>query len=319
MKTNALDKELDAIKNKKEIKNSLLDFGFDNNEDEIIKSRSVIYDIPLEKVFIMENNGFSMEGIDNMASDLKTSNYQSAIAVWKRDDGNFEIIAGHKRFEGIKLLRDQAIENNDADLIDKYSYIKAEVLDGITEENKLFIWLITNYQTRQNTFYTAIHHMDILINLLEDRDADVIKYAFGDGAAPKRINVAEALFNILKNRFNINDVSLPQLKRFLAIKNSGNTALIDAILNKEMTVFEAFEIHRKYTLYQQAQLIESYGTEEYETVKANLTAINRANRPVKRFDSNIEHFKKQYLKNVNEDKKERAEVILKELEDLYNE
>jgi len=63
-----------------------------------------IYSIDMDKIHENPDNRkiFNMEGIKGLASVIKEDGFTGAIEVFEREDGDYEILSGHRRYEACK-------------------------------------------------------------------------------------------------------------------------------------------------------------------------------------------------------------------------
>lgn len=80
---------------------------------------------------------FSMDGIESLSESMKESGDLEPIRVWKRADGKYEIIAGHRRFRAHQLNGDK--------------YIDAIIAEGKSESQVISELILTNVLARRLT------------------------------------------------------------------------------------------------------------------------------------------------------------------------
>lgn len=80
---------------------------------------------------------FSMDGIESLSESMKESGDLEPIRVWKRNDGKYEIIAGHRRFRAHQLNGDK--------------YIDAIIAEGKSESQVISELILTNVLARRLT------------------------------------------------------------------------------------------------------------------------------------------------------------------------
>ena len=80
---------------------------------------------------------FSMDGIESLSESMKESGDLEPIRVFKREDGKYEIIAGHRRFRAHQMNGDK--------------YIDAIIAEGKTESQVISELILTNVLARRLT------------------------------------------------------------------------------------------------------------------------------------------------------------------------
>lgn len=106
--TKTVDENLDSGKN--ENQSDKVDNG--KNSVEIMKEQpkllngKTILDIEMDLIDLNEDNSkiFSMGNIDILAKTIQNEGFRGAIEIFKKEDGRYEIISGHRRFLAQKQL-----------------------------------------------------------------------------------------------------------------------------------------------------------------------------------------------------------------------
>lgn len=73
---------------------------------------------------------FNMDEIESLAKRIEEEGFTSAILVYQKDDGRYEILSGHRRYEAMKLLNSKTIP--------------ADVLSGIESETQRDLILLSS-------------------------------------------------------------------------------------------------------------------------------------------------------------------------------
>ncbi len=98
-------------KNKKEI-----DSLFRGYKPENVKSVSNLQfeDLPLDQIDYNPKNTsiFNMDEIESLSKRIEEEGYNDPILVFEKEDGRYEILSGHRRFEAMKLLGKTSIPGN---------------------------------------------------------------------------------------------------------------------------------------------------------------------------------------------------------------
>lgn len=76
-----------------------------------------LIDIPLDQIDFNPDNTsiFNMGEIEHLAKTIQEEGYNDPILVYKKDDGRYEILSGHRRYEAMKLLNENTIPANITD------------------------------------------------------------------------------------------------------------------------------------------------------------------------------------------------------------
>ena len=328
MKTTALDKEKASLLNQSGNKrNAYVNTG-EVKETNLYKSKVPTYDLELAKIVDRPNNEFEMEAIDVIAESIRERGQLDPILVKDLHNGSFEIVAGHRRVAGFRLLFEEAKrlfeESNDPKYkedMDRFSFVRGSILSK--DEDDFWAYLETNYEHRQNSFLTAMKHMDFLIRKLRNRDdQDFLKRVFKNEPIPKNINLAKALFIIFNEKLRIKDVSETTIARFLAVRNGKNEKLKEAMIKGVIPPTVAWKIHSNFTLTQQDALIDAYGSDTYESLKNSFEIENSSSKKKtkkKTFSkSTVSSFRKKFVKEVKPEAVEKANQLFDELEALLN-
>ncbi len=95
-----------------------------------IKRKSI--DIPMDKIdYNPENTSiFNMGDIESLAKRIEEEGFTSAILVFQKSDGRYEILSGHRRYEAMKLLKSKKIP--------------ADVLSGISSDTQRDLILLSS-------------------------------------------------------------------------------------------------------------------------------------------------------------------------------
>ena len=123
-----------------------------------IKRKSI--DISMDKIdYNPENtNIFNMDEIESLAKRIEEEGFTSAILVYQKDDGRYEILSGHRRYEAMKQL--------------KAKTIPADVLSGIaTDTQRDLILLSSNMANRKLAPLDMARAIEFYKGIL-DRDPD---------------------------------------------------------------------------------------------------------------------------------------------------
>ena len=76
-----------------------------------------LIDIPLDQIDFNPDNTsiFNMGEIEHLAKTIQEEGYNDPILVYMKDDGRYEILSGHRRYEAMKLLNESTIPANVTD------------------------------------------------------------------------------------------------------------------------------------------------------------------------------------------------------------
>lgn len=75
---------------------------------------------------------YSMKNIEHLASIIKENGFNSPITVFKKRDGRYEIISGHRRFRAMLLLKEEKIPAFKVDAINDLEKKKQLISSNIT-------------------------------------------------------------------------------------------------------------------------------------------------------------------------------------------
>lgn len=94
-------------------------------------------DIPLDEIDKNPENEkiFSMNDIESLSYGIKTEGFFGAIEVYKKEDGRFEISAGHRRYEAVKALGWKTIPCIVSDMPDDTTRMRKLISSNIRSRN----------------------------------------------------------------------------------------------------------------------------------------------------------------------------------------
>ncbi len=95
-----------------------------------IKRKSI--DIAMDKIdYNPENTSiFNMDEIESLAKRIEEEGFTSAILVYQKSNGRYEILSGHRRYEAMKLLKGKTIP--------------ADILSGIVSDTQRDLILLSS-------------------------------------------------------------------------------------------------------------------------------------------------------------------------------
>ena len=89
--------DMNALKGNASAKNLL------EKSMETVSGTDRIIEIPVDKIYPSPlNEGLPMEGIDELAESIKENGLLHEITVYDMEDGTYEFLSGHRRFEALK-------------------------------------------------------------------------------------------------------------------------------------------------------------------------------------------------------------------------
>lgn len=100
--------------------------------EEILNTEKIIQ-IPIDKIRKNPDNEkiFNMDGIEGLADTIKEDGFTGAIEVFPLDDGNYEILSGHRRFEAAKIAGLKSIPSIILPVRDKVTVAKKLITSNI--------------------------------------------------------------------------------------------------------------------------------------------------------------------------------------------
>lgn len=117
-------------------KNKKFNFNIDEDIEILDKKFKQVYEIPVCKLKHFYKHPFKVDPnrVEQLSVDIKENGLISAIIVRKKCQEEFKILAGHHRFEAVKLAG--------------FKTIRAEILEGISEEEAEIIVASSNFYQR---------------------------------------------------------------------------------------------------------------------------------------------------------------------------
>jgi hypothetical protein len=237
-----------------------------NLDGGIYNSEKKLSDISIDLLRTHPNNIFSMDGIKQLIFSIEHRGQLNAIEVYPNDDGTYTINAGHRRVVAFNQLRNKYIKlyeetkNKEyAELVDRYTYIRAYILDDEEQKDAVARFLDSNYQNRQNDFQTAINHIEHLSQQLDDDSKEVLEMAFSDGDFDPKFssNRIKVISKIMTDVFCIKNASETTIARYLSIRSKGSPELLEAVKASKMAVSTAWDINRQFSTEQQSVLLQT--------------------------------------------------------------
>lgn len=190
--------------------NKILKKVAENND--ATQNAKVIVDIPIELIDVNPDNIliFNMDGIEKLANEIKEHGFSGGIEVLESENGRYEVIAGHRRFEAVKLLG-----------WDKIPCIIYKQLDEISKADKLI---------SSNIFNREMSPLDW---------ARAIEYYKKKVLKPKGVkNIREEC----RKKFQISESSLLRMERILRLAPSLQEIM--SIQNFPYTVIVLSEVYK---------------------------------------------------------------------------
>jgi ParB family chromosome partitioning protein len=238
-----------------------------------------------------QNEGFSMEDIDELALSIREVGLEQNLVVIPFE-GKYKLITGHRRFEALKRLVADGIEKwKNAPCIVK-DFAKIELpLDDATKE--LYAMATTNAEVRDNTHADRVKLMDMLSTVY-----DTLKANGYEGLGKRRDFIAERLKvspalvqqytyiennladETLKELFTDNNLPLTVATEIAHLSPSAQTKLVDAYVNSDepelsveaVKTFAAEETARTEKKAKK-KVIDELPHDLYTITKANLSPI----------------------------------------------
>lgn len=100
--------------------------------EEMLNTEKIVQ-IPIDKIRKNPDNEkiFNMDGIEGLADTIKEDGFTGAIEVFPLDDGNYEILSGHRRFEAAKIAGLKSIPSIILPVLDKVTVAKKLITSNI--------------------------------------------------------------------------------------------------------------------------------------------------------------------------------------------
>ena len=233
-------------------------------EEGVFNSEKKLKSISVKLLRVHPMNIFAVENVPQLAGSIEEIGLIQNIEVFPNGDGSYTINAGHRRVKAYEFLANKYTklyeETKDpkyADLIDQYSFIPAYILNFEEQKVAEDRFLDSNYQNRQNSFLTAIEHIEHLSKRLDTDSKSILLMAFRDGKfdpkdASNRIKV---ISKVLTDVLCISNASESTVGRYLSLMSKGTPELLDAVKSSKLSIKQAWEINTKFSKEQQADLL----------------------------------------------------------------
>lgn len=328
LKTSAFDREFEQINNTSEKTGLLVKHLEAIKTTELYNSSRPSFDFDIHSLIDWPNNEFSLIGIEDMAQSIEDYGQLQEIIVIQKEDNKFMIVVGHRRTYAIRSIYDKynalySSTGNKAFLAkrDLYSTIRGRILESHEIDLAEAIYLESNYEHRQNTFILALNHIPHLLKKLNGEDVEYLKRLYGEDNVPSKINYSKAIYKILSEKLRVSDMSETTITRYLAILNKAHPNLINAVRSGAITVTTAWELSRKFSIENQALLVDAYGSDDYDNLLKSLLSKKVAKSEKSAFSkTKISAFEKSFLSKIKDQEKvTKAKSIFNELRLLLSE
>lgn len=105
--------------------------------------RFIVTDIDIDDLIPSEDNFYSLSDIDSLKENIKEFGLQQNLAVMRRPDKKYEIIAGHRRREACRLLVQEGNK--------KFKWLPCRIMPAMSETVKNILLITMNSETRKKT------------------------------------------------------------------------------------------------------------------------------------------------------------------------
>lgn len=234
--------------------------------------------IPFSSITPNPRNEMSMSGIDELASQIKISGLDQPLVVYQKEDGNYMILTGHRRYTAIKTL----IERGEWDAEKQPVECKIKDLDGMDvplelEDKEMLSLLVTN-QTRTKTdadIAFEIKEWKKIISKLRAKGIDFMVAGYDEtGEVIKTNIVGVKTQELVANQMGI---SSAQVAKYNKVENQGSEALKNALKTDKININNAAAV-ASMPKEEQEQLIEEALQTKEEGEKINSDDITVAKR-----------------------------------------
>lgn len=311
------------IQGKKEI---FIDY--ENNQRESIGSKKIpaalkekelmerissvpVSEIPIDDIKSREINNFIISNIEELANSIDKIGQQQEVIVTTNEHGEYVMVAGHRRLVAIKYLRDKYKKLGNKEKTDKFSFIRARVLNSDEKEQENKIYLDTNTTTRIPTVFEALLGFDLKAMNFSDQDF-LNKYLiaiygkngpaeYKKGNIKDRLNqnsLIKYLAKLIKENFSTMEVKEETIKRYLTLIKSAHPELIKKILDGSIELREGIVLAR-YDHEQQLDVIN--GKISKESLKNNTIPVESNNIEITNFSyDKVVNSLNRIGKNIND-------------------
>lgn len=240
-----------------------------------------------------ERNKMSMNGIEELASQIKAlGNISQPLEVIQRENGEYDIITGHRRYTAISLL----IERGEWDP-EKPIRCELKDLDKITlnipNETKEMLSILVSNQQREKTdadrYFESLEWKKIIASLRKNGEEFLVTGIDENGEEIGESIKGVRTRDIVARQMNM---SSSQLSKFEKVENKGSDMLKEALKQNKVNISNASSI-------------ASMPKEEQEQFIEKTLATKKSNEQITTDDIAVAKVEKEKEKS----KKKTAETV----------
>lgn len=233
--------------------------------------------IPYGHIHPNSRNKMSMQGLEALASQIKNSGLEQPLVVYQREDGEYTLLTGERRYRAIGML----IESGEWDK-DKPVECKVKDLDRMSlpldfEGKEMLSILVTN-QNRNKTDADKAFEVENWTKLISELRSKGVEYLvseydeqgnFVQSGKIAGVNTKEVIAEQM-------GIASGQVAKFNKVENRGSESLKEALKNNRINVNNAARVAGMDTEEQEKfirQTLEAKGDEEQITSDDVVKAI----------------------------------------------
>lgn len=267
------------------------------NEESIkqASSTSNIQKIDYQKLIPNEHNIYHIDekDIQDLADDIEDNGLLQNLVVKPLEDGNYLLVAGHKRYNAIKEL----VENRD---LDKFSSIYCYILDkNESEEETLLKLHTTNLLARDITEYEMMEAIKTL--------KDIYQKLAEQGKKPKG-----KVRDLISKQVNLGTT---QVQKYMTIADKATEETLQDLKEQNITIEEAYKQTKNPTTPPETDdVLTSDFDDEYNEFTTSSYDENYADKEEKKYQKAIQKQIVKARKMAEEACDDEVFEMLKEIE-----
>ncbi|MDU2156344.1 ParB/RepB/Spo0J family partition protein [Clostridium sp.] len=267
------------------------------NEESIkqASSTSNIQKIDYQKLIPNEHNIYHIDekDIQDLADDIEDNGLLQNLVVKPLEDGNYLLVAGHKRYNAIKEL----VENRG---LDKFSSIYCYILDkNESEEETLLKLHTTNLLARDITEYEMMEAIKTL--------KDIYQKLAEQGKKPKG-----KVRDLISEQVNLGTT---QVQKYMTIADKATEETLQDLKEQNITIEEAYKQTKNPTTPPETDdVLTSDFDDEYNEFTTSSYDENYADKEEKKYQKAIQKQIVKARKMAEEACDDEVFEMLKEIE-----
>lgn len=267
------------------------------NEESIkqASSTSNIQKIDYQKLIPNEHNIYHIDekDIQDLADDIEDNGLLQNLVVKPLEDGNYLLVAGHKRYNAIKEL----VENRD---LNQFSSVSCLVLDkNESEEETLLKLHTTNLLARDITEYEMMKAIKTL--------KEVYQKLAEQGKKPKG-----KIRDLISEQVNLGST---QVQKYITIADKASEETLQELKEQNITVEEAYKQTKNPTTPPETDdVLTSDFDDEYNEFTTSSYDENYADKEEKKYQKAIQKQIVKARKMAEEACDDEVFEMLKEIE-----